>query len=689
MTAVLHLRLSGACVLERDGVPQPIGKRSSAMLAYLAVEGITARGRMAALLWSEADEERAKQSLRQEVYRVNQFGSIIENDRHNLWLPSSLTNDLGDWNSLEGEFADGLELDEEFEFSQWLFTTREMLRDERLTHLDSEISKLEAKGAYREASSLSRRVIALEPMSEAAHTRFLKLAYLCDDRAAVRTGIAELRRMLREELGVEPLPETLGLLHALETGTYKRAQRQNAQPSIPLSVLRPPRLVGGAWSVAQSGITKGRAVFVVGDAGIGKTRLLHELAASRSALGGRILEIHCRETEQNLAYSSLTQAVRDSLIFAQPTVPDLWKLELSRLIPEFKQSVNLMAALSSSAELLEARLRLLEAFTQYALALAAPGGLIVADDLHWADSATLEWLAYAAPRLLKQGVGLLCSYRPLEASVPLRDLVTRLEAEGVASRMPLEPLREPEVAELLSSIDPRAATLSLELHRATEGNPLFIIETLKSLLETGQLSADWQLSGTLHMPERINALLRQRLERLSGNTQRTLGALALLGINDLGGASSSGGPLTNSAPSLIADVLEGRELEVAEALFEAQNARVILENGAFTHDLLRQTALALMPPPVQRALHHRAAIILEARGVDPLRVAAHHEAANDPRRAAPFLIQAAERALERLEPALALEHLQNPLALKLEESLQRKALEVRQRALEALEQPLV
>jgi predicted ATPase len=531
-------------------------------------------------------------------------------------------------------------------------------------------------------------VIALEPMSEAAHTRYLKLAYLCDDRAAVRAGITELRRMLREELGVEPLPETLGLLHALETGTYRRTQ-QDARRSIPLSVLRPPRLVGGAWSAAQSGITKGRAVFVVGDAGIGKTRLLHELAASRSALGGRILEIHCREAEQNLAYSSLTQAVRDSLIFAQPSVPDLWKLELSRLIPEFKQSVNIMAALSSSAELMEARLRLLEAFTQYALALSAPGGLIVADDLHWADGATLEWLAYAAPRLLKQGVGLLGSYRPLEASVPLRDLVTRLEAEGVASRMPLDPLREPEVAELLSSIDPRASALSAALHRATEGNPLFIIETLKALLETGQLSADWQLSGALQMPERINALLRQRLERLSANTQRTLGALALLGINDLGNASASSGPLTNSAPSLIAEVLESRELEVAEALSEAQNARVIFENGAFTHDLLRQTALALMSPPVQRALHHRAALILEARGVDPLRVAVHHSAANDPRRAAPFLIEAAERALERLEPALALEHLQNPLAVKLEESLHRKALEVRQRALEALEQPLV
>jgi DNA-binding SARP family transcriptional activator len=686
MTGSLRLRLSGACVLERDGVPQPVGKRSSAMLAYLAVEGITARGRMASLLWSEVDEERSKQSLRQEVYRVNQFGAVIENDRHNLWLPQGLTSDLGQWNALEGDFAAGLELDDEFEFSEWLTTTREMLRDQRLTHLDSEIAKLEGKGAYREATTLARRVIALEPMSEAAHTRYLKLAYLCDDRSAVRVGIAELRRMLREELGVEPLPETLGLLHALETGTYKRAQ--DVRRTIPLSVLRPPRLVGGAWNAAQSGITKGRAVFVVGDAGIGKTRLLHELAASRSALGGRILEIHCREAEQNLAYSSLTQAVRDSLIFAQPDVPDLWKLELSRLIPEFKQSVNIMAALSSSSELLEARLRLLEAFTQYALALTAPGGLIVADDLHWADSATLEWLAYTAPRLLKQGVGLLCSYRPLEASGVLRDLVTRLEAEGVASRMPLQPLTPSEVAELLTGIDPRAAGLSEALHRATEGNPLFIIETLKSLLETGQLSPEWTLSGALQMPERINALLRQRLERLSGSTQRTLGALALLGINDLGSASSSSGLMTNSAPSLIAEVLESRELEVAEALAEAQSARVLLESGGFSHELLRQTALALLPAGVQRALHHRAAVALEARHADPLRIAAHHIAALDPRRAAPFLIEAAERALERFEPKLSLEHLELPLSQRLEDTLKERALIVQRRALESLEQPI-
>ncbi len=666
----LRLRLSGACVLERDGVPQPVGRRGAAMLAFLAVEGITARGRMAGLLWSEADEERSKQSLRQEVYRVNQFGAVVENDRHNLWLPSGLHSDLPQWNALEGDFAAGLDLDDEFEFVDWLSNTRELLRDQRLTHLDTEISRLETRGAYREAASLARRVIALEPMSEAAHTRYLKLAYLCDDRAAVRAGIQDLRRVLREELGVEPLPETLGLLHALETGTYKRAQ--STRRTIPLSVLRPPRLVGGAWSIAQSGITRGRAVFVIGDAGMGKTRLLHELAASRSALGGRILEIHCREAEQGLAYSGLTQAVRDSLVLAQPDMPDLWKLELSRLIPEFKQNVNLMAALSGSAEMLEARLRLLEAFTQYALALTAPGGLIVADDLHWADSATLEWLAYAAPRLLKQGVGWLCSYRPLEASRALQDLVTRLEAEGVSSRIPLEPLSETEVAELLAGIDPRAAELSPDLHRTTEGNPLFIIETLKALLETGQLTPDWRLSGDLKLPERIHALLKQRLERLSATAQRTLGALAILEDGD--------------AP-LIAAVLETRELEVAEALSEAQAARVILESGAFSHDLLRQTALALMPEAVQRALHRRAAVTLEVRGADPRRIALHYEAANDARRAAPFLIEAASQALEHLEPKLALEHLESPLSQKLELHLRERALELQRRALETLEFP--
>jgi DNA-binding SARP family transcriptional activator len=145
----LRLRLSGACVLESAGVPQPVGKRGSAMLAFLALEGITARNRISALLWPDADEERARQSLRQEVYRVNQFGSVIENDRHNLWLTPVLISDLTQWNALEGDFAAGLELDDEFEFSEWLTTTRELLRDQRLTHLDSEIAKLEAKGAYR------------------------------------------------------------------------------------------------------------------------------------------------------------------------------------------------------------------------------------------------------------------------------------------------------------------------------------------------------------------------------------------------------------------------------------------------------------------------------------------------------------------------------------------------------------
>ncbi len=653
-----RLRLVGACVLERDTLPVPLGKRSSALLAYLALEGVTARSTIATLLWNETDEERARANLRQEVYRMNQAGEVILNDRHNVWLSPSVTLDLEQFNAEEGEFAAGLTLDE-LEFESWLEGARALLRDKRSAFLESEVRRFSAKREWREAMLMARRALAVDRFAENLHRDYIRLAHLADDRAAVRSAILELRTVLREELSTVPEPETMQLIEAIEQGRLAKPDGSQER-RIPMNVLRPPKLAGSrAWQALVGGVTRGKAMLIAGELGSGKTRLLSELAASRSALGAKVLELRCRETESTIPFAALIQAVRNHVALEKrmgqrSSIPEVWRNELARLVPELRDEGVVYRSLEQSSEFGDARARVLESFTQYALSLAAPNGLILLDDLHWADSATLEWLSYATPRLLPFGVVALAAYQPLEAKTALKNLIAQLEVAGLSSRVELEPFALPELEELLGGIDRRATPLAADLLRVTGGNPLFIVETLKHLFETGQLDEQWQLQGVLEPPERIGTLLRRRLERLTPLVRRVLGVAALLDSSD---------------GALIATTLRVDELEVAEALFEAEQSQM-LRKGAFSHDALRRTALEFLPEAVQRALNRRAAQILELQNADPSRIAEHYSRANDNRLAVPHLIRAAELALEQLEPSRALKLLetigQQPLEAQLE-----------------------
>ena len=677
VTSSFMLRLSGTCMLERAMQLETLGRRSMALLAYLALEGATTRSKLAGLLWSDVGEERARANLRQEIYRANQVGPLIENDRFNVWLAKEVSSDLEHFDESSGEFAEGLEIDDAPDIMEWLYATREGMSEQRRANLEGQFKKLEVSGAYRQAAVVARKLVALEPLSEAAHVRMLRCLYLADDRAGVRTGILELRRLLKEELGVEPLPETRTMLESLEAGQLAPSLPSKRQ-SIPLNVLRPPRLAGvKALRALVGGLDRGKAVFVEGEAGAGKSRLLHDLAASRSALGGHVLEVRARESDQSLAYAPLIAALRDLWEAGfRAEVEPVWQLEVARLLPELRPENNVLGHLTKTDVPLEAKARFLEGLTRYVLAFTANGGLVILDDLHWSDSATLEFLAYAAPRLLKEQVGILGGYRPLEASPSVRELVGQLTREGLAVVQKLEPLELPEVRELLFGIDPKAAALAAPMHAATGGNPLFVVETLKYLLETGQLDHNFQLEGELRPPERIGALLKNRLERLEADTRRVLSCLAVAGAD--------------FSASLAGTVLELPELRVAEGLGEAEGAQVITPDPSFTHDLLRTTTLELTPNSVRQTLHRRVAQELELRQAEPSRIAAHLMQAGQYSEAIPWLIAASEADLETFLPqsalvrlSLALEHTTNPNLEAQVRTLRARALTGVRRATEA------
>ena len=208
---------------------------------------------------------------------------------------------------------------------------------------------------------------------------------------------------------------------------------------------------------------------------------------------------------------------------------------------------------------------------------------------------------------------------------------------GRVALIEVTPLEPPQLAALLAGLGVALpAGLAVALSRHSGGNPLFALETLRSLIERGDLNRD--LSVRLPVPQRIGSLIAERLGRLTPNAQRLARTAALAGVD--------------FSLALASSVLETPALELSEALRELEVAQV-MRGVEFAHDLLAEAALNTVPAPIRTVLHRRMAEHLEGAITEPARLAHHWLEAGDARRAAPQLKAAAESAQSqfRLEDA--------------------------------------
>ena len=176
---------------------------------------------------------------------------------------------------------------------------------------------------------------------------------------------------------------------------------------------------------------------------------------------------------------------------------------------------------------------------------------------------------------------------------------------------------------MLPGLEGRGADLA----RYTGGNPLFVLETVRHLLESGNLGRD--LEQGLPPPGKVGPVIAERLGKLSAPA---LHLAQVLGVLD-----------TDFTLDVAAALLETEPLQLVAPWRELETAQVVRGTG-FSHDLLGETVLSTMVEPVKRHLHRRAALTLQARGTRPARVAAHWREAGEAAHAAPFLVAAAEQA---------------------------------------------
>jgi DNA-binding SARP family transcriptional activator len=644
------LQLCGlAWALATSGQRVVLERRDAAMLALLAIDGPTARTRVTTLLWPDEPVEAVRARLRQRIYALKRkLGVEAVVGSSTLAAAPALA-----WPGFDGEPPDGALLgDDEYadmpEFADWLRAARQRLQSQRREQVAGVASGLEQQGRLAEAIACAERLLALEPLQEHAHRRLMRLHYLRGDRAAALLAFDRCERQLKDEVGATPSKETLELLAQIERSQALSAP--TARRVVPASVLRPPRLIGrdAEWALLQAAWARGDAVVVVGEAGMGKTRLVDDLLRAYASAAGQALQASARPGDERVPYALLGRLLRGLLATRTQALDDGVQAELARLLPELPQ--RRLAGGSDD----RARARFVGAL-ESTLRDAVQAGLqaVALDDLQFADTASLEMTVHLAA---VPGLRWLAAFRGAEIGPAAQALVDTLTTRLRADPIVLSPLTSAQVAELLDSLglvglgvlDTREATaLAGALHHRTGGNPLFLLETLKALL-------------LRHDPGRAPAASLDALMRTapSGSVarliERRLGLLSRDAVRLARCAAVAG---QDFSATLAAQVLEVNPLDLADAWAELESAQV-LRDGAFAHDLIFDAARASVPEPIARALHRRIAELLAREGgVAPAQLAAHWLGAGEELRAAPHLAEAGRQALRALRMREGLEYL--------------------------------
>jgi predicted ATPase/DNA-binding SARP family transcriptional activator len=515
-----------------------------------------------------------------------------------------------------GEFLAGY-------YDDWAVVERERLQGMLLEALGRLVAGYKGQGEYDSALGFARRLAAEEPWREEAHREVMRLCHLLGEDAEALKQFEACRQALAEELGVDPSPETVALADEIATRSglarpplLPAAARPVKVPLLERSDRLP--LVGRGAELAEllSRVEaavegSGGLTLVYGEAGVGKSRLLRELAENAQWRGMRAVWGRCYELAAPPAYQPLVEALRADLAALDGSALEpLWRSELSRLLPELATG-EAPPPLTPEEE----QRRLLEAIARGFLALAdtAPT-LVLLEDAQWMDAASLEALRYLLPRLGEAPLLVVVTARSEELAGQPAEVMAAMESTRLAGRLELDRLGQTGTGELVQralELEEPAPRFSARLHAETEGNPFFLVETLWTLVEEGLLYRDeagawstrWDEStedyAELPLPPGVAQSIERRLERLPGRLKGLLELAAVMG-REVGFALWRAASGRDEGMLLAAsDALCARGLLLAADSTEPGRADYV-----FAHDQIRRVAYRRLPPP-RRRFHHR------------------------------------------------------------------------------------
>jgi DNA-binding SARP family transcriptional activator/tetratricopeptide (TPR) repeat protein len=625
---MVRVRLVGDLELEIDGRRlEPIAsRRARSLLAWLAYHpGLHTRSRVASVFWPDVLDSSARASLRTTLATLRrelgeEAGAVVvaERDRvgiqdsPDVWIDVREAARLaaaGDPDEalalVDGELLTDLDDD-------WVLEQRSAHHARVVELLTLVGDAAEAAGELEAAVRHARRRLELDPVSEdAARTLMRRLGRTGNGAAAVATYEA-FRSTLRRELGMAPSPETRALAEELRA-EQRGAVAPEPAPPLPSALVRSDLapLVGrreqlealrSAWRRASAGAAG--VVMVAGEAGSGKTRLLIELAGDARASGATVLAGRCIEGGL-VAFAPFTEALRQHLAGSPEVLPAWAARELARLLPELGPQ-----AAPPQGDPQDARHRLFEAVAAAigATARRAPV-LLVVEDLHWADHATVAMLAHVIRTVGWAPVLVAGSLRAEREGTPELDaLLDDLRREQRLAHVALAGLSESEADDLVAAwLGGRPpASLTEAVHGRTAGNPLFIEELVRHLVETHPERPVEALvqAATTDVPQGVRTVIDRRVARLPERARQAVTVAAILGEDF---ALADVAAACDASDDVAAD-----DLEAAVGAGLIHESAQVAGSYRFGHALVRAALLAGLTKTRHALLHRRVAEVIDA-----------------------------------------------------------------------------
>ena len=736
----LNLALLGAPEIRHDGQMVTFRTRKAlALLIYLVVNGgMHSREKLTALFWPESEEEQSRATLRSTlVYVRKTLGEmsnptsphvLVEHDAIGFNFASDFALDLNilqaAWqvtraapdapggqgaregkerdtltrlqqavNVYRGDFLEGFFLNETPDFEEWIGAQREYWH-RRMDTVCNHLSQMQSEGGeVSDAIETSTRWITHDPFNELAYQRLMQAHSAAGDRAAALRTYETCRAMLAKEFNARPAPETEALAERMRVKDMPlRNLPSVSREQAPLLMAVEPPLIGREnehstlvmlYHMVRT--AEPRIVTLLGEAGIGKTRLATAFLDWATAQGADVLQGRAFEARGRLPYQPLIEALRDRL--AGENAPgDLltfpWLAELSRLLPELREHAPDLLLPSSDEAM--TRPRLFESVARLGQALARRAPLVLfIDDLQWADASSLDLLHYISHSFARSKVPVLFLFNvrseTLAIMPELAGWLSDLERELPITRLALDSLTLEETVQLIRSLAPDKLSEPAEsrdaeqfgrwLYAETGGQPFFLMETLKTLVERGILAVRTAEHGGMGidiapafhhehlergiLPPGVREVIRGRLARLSSQAQTLLTAGAVLG-----------GTFPFEKLCQIASIDENEGLPALEALLASRLLTEAEHEGSlpgeerfvFTHDKIRDVVYTEAGSTRCRLFHCRALEILQAASASSAELAHHARASGQASAALRWSIAAGDEAMRLFAVRDAIAH---------------------------------
>lgn len=694
---VLRIQLLGGFTLSYDGAElPPLPSRHARLLfAWLALQGGHAEPRtlLCDRLWPEVAESRARRRLSHALWQVQDAFGERGPDRPYLLTPGdtvAFDASLPYWLDVE-EFEQRLDEVDQLgageggevrhlrrcvelyrgdllagSYEDWVLREQERLRQRHVTALSRLVDACKQRGNFDEALAVGRRLTHQAPLREDAHREVMRLCVLLGQPSQALEQFERCRSVLAEELGTAPSAATLELRDRIA-----RSRTTGAGPRPPVEELETRRLVGRDAErvrlVDQLERTLGGEVGTVlleGEPGVGKTQLLVQVAEDARWRGFTVLWGAAEGRER--AYRPVREAVLPLLdpvrvAQLQALVAPVWLREAGRLLPPLAAAAG--APVTHDLAGADGAERMRQALAEVVTRLATIDPvLLVLEDLHRADPETLALVRTLARHPEPGRLLLLCSFRDVDAREDDRvwEALRALDRDARPARVLLGPLRVFETAgvlrEALGTTEVPAA-FAEAVHRECGGNPLYVLELLRSLRDAGSIGGGDLLEhlGDLAVPvtDGLRALIRHRLDLLGDDALAVVEFGAVLGGEFGLSTLQTGLDLGPRAVTAALGELVRRNL----LEFEVDRCR-------FTHAATRRVALDGLDDARARALHTAAADALEATAPDDVEALAHHlQQADLPARAMRYVRAAADRAIALHAHDTAAGHLLAAVAL--------------------------